>query len=117
MRNEILSDLNFINGCNKVIKNTLAQYSGQLRQSKLMQEPTNEQYASAEYDISNSLLHDIVLMEVRSFVMKYEAMKRSESREKKDTIEGEIDKIQNSACKNDRTCLDDLKEELQKYIG
>ena len=43
-----------------------------------MQEPTNDQYTSAEFYISYSLLHNIVLMEVRSFVMKYKAKKRRE---------------------------------------
>ena len=70
----------------------------------MIQEPTNDQYASAEFEIGYSLLHDVVLMEVRLFVMKYEAKKRREENEKKESIESEIDK----------TRIDELKEELQK---
>ena len=78
----------------------------------MTQEPANDQYTHAEFDISYSLLHDVVLMEVCLFVMKYEAKKRREAHEKKDVIESEIDRLQNSDNENDRACLDNLKEEL-----
>ena len=42
-------------------------------------ESTSHQYASAKFDIGFSLPHDVILMEVRSFVMKYETKKRRES--------------------------------------
>ena len=83
MRNKLLTDFEFISGCNEVIKNTLTQYSGQLRQFKLSQEPSNEQFNNAVYDISFSLLHDIVLMEFCSFIMKYEAAKRRKINERR----------------------------------
>ena len=51
MRNKLLIDLDFINGCNHVIKNTLVQYSGQLRNDRMTAQPTNEQFASAKFDI------------------------------------------------------------------
>ena len=75
MRNELLTNLDLINGCNKVIKNTLIQYSGQLREQQMTQELSCEQFGSAKYDISYILLHDVLLMESRSFVMKYQAAK------------------------------------------
>ena len=77
-------------------------------------EPTNEQCASAKFDISFSLLHDIILLEVRFFVMKYETMKRKKSKEMIDNLESEIDKIQNSPKKEDRARVENLKEEFQK---
>ena len=92
----------------------MAQYSGQLRLDRKTSEPTNEQYASAKFDISFSLLHDVILLEVRSFVMKYEAMKRKKSREKIDNLQREIDKIQNSPKEEDRARVENLKEKLQK---
>ena len=100
MRNELLTYLDFINGCNDVIKNTLLQYSGQLRLDRRTYEPTNEQYASAKFDIGFSLLHDVILLEVRAFVMKYEAIKKRKSKEK--IMESEIDKLQNSVKEEDR---------------
>ena len=54
----------------------MLQYSVQLRNIKKNSEPTQEEYAEAEFDISKTLLHDVVLMEVRSYVMKYQANKR-----------------------------------------
>ena len=82
MRNELLTYIDFIHGCNEVIKNTLVQYSGQLRLDRMTFEPTNEQYASKKFYISFLLLHDVILLEVRTFVMKNKAMKRRKSKEK-----------------------------------
>ena len=74
-------------------------------------EPTCEEYAEAEFDISNTLLHDIILLEVRAFVMKYEATKRR--REKgKNNLESKIDKIQNSLVEEDIEQLNNMKMEL-----
>ena len=87
MRNELLTDFEYISGCNEAIKNTLIQYSGHLRQLTLIQEPTNEQFTNAVFDISYSLLHDVVLMGVCSFIMKYEAKKRRKLYEKNGTRE------------------------------
>ena len=74
MRNELLTNFEYIIGCNEVIKDTLTQYSGHLMQLKLSTDPSNEQYCNATYDINYSLLHGVVLMEVRSYTMKYEAI-------------------------------------------
>ena len=48
-------------------------------------ELTCEEYSDAEFDISNSLLHDVILLEVRSFVMRYKAIKRRKEKEKQTT--------------------------------
>ena len=45
-------------------------------------EPTREEYAEAEFDISKTLLHDVILLEVRAFVMKYQANKKRMEKEK-----------------------------------
>ena len=95
-KNELLTDFDFIQGCNDAIKKTMLQYSGQLRLDKMTSEPANEQYADAIFDISNSLLHDVILLEVRAFVMKFEAMKKRIAKEKMSGLKSEIDKLQNS---------------------
>ena len=59
-------------------------------------DPTGEQYADTNFDISNTLLHDVILLEVRAFVMKYEAAKKRKEKEKTSNLESEIDKLQNS---------------------
>ena len=114
MRNELLTDLDFINGCNKVIKKTLTQYSGQLRELQMTQELSCEQFGSAKYDISYILLHDVLLMEALSFVIKYQAAKNRKSNGRKNEIESEIDKIQNSPKEKDIERVETLKNEHQK---
>ena len=74
----------------------MLQYSGQLRLDEMTSEPSNEQYADVSFDISNSLLHDVILLEVRAFVIKFEAMKKRKAMEKMSGLESEIDKLQNS---------------------
>ena len=74
----------------------MLQCSGQLRVSRMTSEPTCEEYADAEFDIINTLLHDVILLEVRAFAMKYKAIKRRKEKEKNSNLESEIDKLQNS---------------------
>ena len=76
-------------------------------------EPTREEYADAEYDISNTLLHDVILLEVREFVMKYRANKRRKEKEKTDNLESEIDRLQNSQDEDDIVRVNNMKKELQ----
>ena len=64
-------------------------------------ELTTEQYADANFYISNSLLHDVILLEVRAFVMKFEAAKKRKAKERTSNLESEIDKLQNSQKEED----------------
>ena len=111
--NALLNDFEFIQGCNDIIKRIMLQYSGQLRLSRMNSEPTREEYAGAEYDISNTLLHDVILLEVRAFVMKYQANKRRKEKEKTDNLESEIDRLQNSQDEDDIERVNNMKKELQ----
>ena len=90
------------------------QYSGQLRLCSTNPELTAKQYAEAESDISYTLLHDVILLEARSFAMKYQAGKEREEIKKKEEIESEIDRLQNSDKENDIERVNVLKEEVQK---
>ena len=76
-------------------------------------EPTREEYADAEFDISNTLLHDVILLEVRAFVMKYQVNKRRKEKERTDSLESEIDKLQNSQVEEDIEHVNNMKKELQ----
>ena len=89
-KKELLNDLEFIQGCNEVIKKTILQYSGHLRYCRMNSEPTREEYAGAEFDISNTL-HNVILLEVRAFVMKFQANKQRMEKEKTNKLE--IDKL------------------------
>ena len=91
----------------------MLQYSGWLRLDRMTSEPTNEQYADASFDIDFSLLHNVILLEVKAYVMKYEAMKKRKAKENIDNLESQIDRLQNSSDENDRKRVDNLKKELQ----
>ena len=93
---------------------TMLQYSGQLRTNRMNHELSREEFADAEFDISKTLLHDVILMEVRSFTMKYQAGERRKEKEKMEKIESEIDSIQNSTNEKDVERVNILKEELQE---
>ena len=80
----------------------------------MTQDLSCEQFGSVKYDISYILLHDVLLMEARSFVMKHEAARNRKSNGRKLEIEGEIDKIENSQVAKDMEKVETLKDELQK---
>ena len=67
-----------------------------MRCSRINSEPTREEYAEAEFDISKTPLHDVILLEVRAFVIMYQANKRRIEKEKTNLLESKIDKLQNS---------------------
>ena len=96
-----------------MIKRNMLQYSGQLRLNKMISEPTCEQYADTNFNISNSLLHDVILLEVRAFVMKYEATKKRKEKERTNNLESKIDKLQNSQAEEDIKRVNNMKEVLQ----
>ena len=91
----------------------MLQYSGQLRLNGMTSEPTHEEYADAEFDISNTLLHDVILLEVRAFVMKYKATKKRKEKERTNNLESEIDELQNSQAEEDIERVNNMKKELQ----
>ena len=91
----------------------MVQYSGQLRLNKLTCEPTREQYADVKFDISNSLLHDVILLELGAFVMKYEATKKRKEKERTNYLESKIDKLQNTQAEEDIKRVNNIKEELK----
>ena len=113
--NELQNDLKYIQGCNETITSTLLQYSEQLMTIKMNQELTREDFADADVrlDISKTLLHDMVLMEVRSYTMKYQAGDKKNEKEEVEKIGSEIDSIQNSIDEKDIERVNMLKEELQ----
>ena len=69
--------------------------------------------AEAKFYISKTLLHDVILLEVRAFMMKYQANKRRMEKEKTDLLESEIDKLQNSQEEEDIEQVNNMKKELQ----
>ena len=68
----MFNDADIIAGCNGIIANTMKLYSTDLKQYET---PSAEQCAAASYHISNTLLHDVILMEARAFALKFCAKK------------------------------------------
>ena len=61
--NMLLKDIDFVTGCNHLIKSVMKQYSQHLQN---LEDQKDEDYLQAKWDISPILLHDVILMEVRS---------------------------------------------------
>ena len=56
----------------------------------------------------------MILLEVRAYVMKYQANKKRMKKEKTDLLESEIDKLQNSQEEKDIERVNNMKKELHK---
>ena len=69
----------------------MKSYSTDLKQYET---PSAEQCVAASYQISNILLHDVILMEARAFAFKFCAKRRREDNRIKDTLKHKIDEIE-----------------------
>ena len=58
--------LEFVEGCNATIAGTMSYYSDRLKE---VVNPTAEQCASADFDISHTVLHDVILIEGHIYTM------------------------------------------------
>ena len=58
-------------------------------------------------------MHDVVLMEVRSYTMKYQADEKRKEKEKMEKIGSEIDSIQNSMDEKDIERINLLKDDYK----
>ena len=85
----------------------MKQYSEELEN---IEDPSTEQYCDAKSYISNTLLHDVILMEVRSMTLRSEARKKRMQCERKVKLESRIDEIQNSYLEEDVLELKELKK-------
>ena len=62
---------------------------------------TVEQCANANFSISYMLLHEVILMEARVFLMEFTVKKKKEDIRMKTVLEKKIDKIHNSTDEDD----------------
>ena len=89
------------------------QYSQQIEE---LDNPQDVDYAQAKWDITPVLLHNVLLMEVRSYMMKYKAYKKKEREMLTNSMKRQIEKIQNSNEEEDVYKVDILKKFLQDLI-
>ena len=76
LNGDFLTDPEYVFGCNNVIERTILQYS---EQENLVNSPElpDQEPASCPFLITHTLLHDVILLEVRAYSLKYVAnMKR-----------------------------------------
>ena len=74
---------------------------------------TAEQCATAEFNISNTVLHDVILMDVHAYTMKFVAEIKRKRQHERNTLEARIDQIQNSEDPNVECELNELKEKVE----
>ena len=84
---------------------------------KNIETPTAEQYSNFTFNINNTLLHDVIIMEARAFALKFTERKRKEDNLMKDILKHKIEKIQDTVDQDDveklkdlKRCLDDLEK-------
>ena len=77
--------------------------------------------AKADFSISHTLLHDVILMEVRAYAMLFAANKKREEQRIKKAMEEKVDKIQNSLEEDDieeleilKKCISDIENKEDK---
>ena len=81
-----------------------------------LDDPKDEDYPQARWNISPMLLHDVILMEVRSYTMKYKAFKKREKELLMIGLRAQINELQDSNELMDTEKLEVLKRCLQDVI-
>ena len=89
--NLLVNDTDYIEGCNLLIKATMERYSIELQN---LENPKDEQQTQVAFDIISLLLHNIFLLEVRSYTLKYKAYKKIESERTVNGLNNQIEKLQ-----------------------
>ena len=74
---------------------------------------------NATFNRSNTLLHDVILMEARAYALKFMARKRKADSRMKNVLKQNFENIQDSVDKHDteelrdfKQCLDDLERKV-----
>ena len=81
---------------------------------RIMDYPPDQEIPLISPEITNILLHDVILMNVRSYTMKYEGQIKREALEKSTKINDAIEELINSDDTEDMKKVNLLKEEAQE---
>ena len=104
----------YVFGCNNILKKTKMSYSEQLIKSNSFLQPSDKELASVSPMISHSLLHDIILLEAKSYSMKFSAKLKTEALSKTEEINELIVNKTDYEDLNDIKIVKKLKEEFQE---
>ena len=100
-------------GVNNDIERVIEQYSEQTN----LEGPTNspgQKPASSPLLISHILLHDVLLIEIRSYTLKYAASQKKKMLKKTKELNDFIDEKANSMEEEDIAMVEALKQEVQE---
>ena len=78
---DLLLDPKFIFGCNHVIRKTILSYS-EHKSCNITNYPLDHEIPLITPEISNILLHDVILMNIRAYAMKFEGKLKREALER-----------------------------------
>ena len=81
---------------------------------RISEYPPDHEIPTLTPEISNTLLHDVILMEVRKYTLKYQAEKKREMLRKEKEINNKIEELIESDDLNDIMKVRTLKEEAQQ---
>ena len=109
LNNNFLNEPEYVYGLNNVIERVIKQYSKETNTNNpLNQEPTPHPFL-----ISNILLHDILLLESRSYTLKYAANQKTKMLRKVKELNQRIDEKSDSVEPEDIEMVNLIKQEVQ----
>ena len=102
----------YVFGCNNVIEKTILQYSEQ-KNPMVSPELPDQVLASRSLLISHTLLHDVILLEVRAYSLKYSANMKRKMLKRTEELNDLIEQKMNSDVMEDMDMVEVLKQEVQ----
>ena len=109
LNNDFLNEPEYVYGLNNVIERVIKQYSKETNTNNpLNQEPTPHPFL-----ISNILLHDVLLLESRSYTLKYAANQKEKMLRKVKVLNRRIDEKSDSVDPEDMEMVNLMKQEVQ----
>ena len=109
MNNEFLKEPEYIFGLNSTIEGVIKQYS----KSNINYNSPSQEQALSPFLISNTLLHDVLLLESRSHTLKYAANQKRKLLKKTEELNKKIDEKAGSIKPEDIEMVNFLKLEVQ----
>ena len=113
LNNDLLTDPKFIFGCNQVIRKTILSNSELYKTCNITNYLPNLEIPQATPEIPYTLLHDLILMNVRMYAMKFQAQLRREALEKSEKVNEEIERLVNYDDPEDIVKVNLLKNKAQ----
>ena len=109
LNNNFLKEPEYVFGLNNVIEGVIKQYSKEANSN----DPPNQELALHPFLISNTLLHDMLLLESRSHTLKYAANQKKKMLRRTNELNKKIDEKADSVNPEDMEMVNLMKQEVQ----